>query len=873
VSENVIATKPAAVKAGNVYSIAKAAEARGRRTKRPAPEPPPATVYPGTPAAAPAPRKRKPRPPTVAEKRRQARAAAPAPAATAEPLRVLVLADPRVTSPDSPHGTGKGHAVEIGDALTREWPSDAHLTAYEPVDRPFDDGTTAPIRLARGAIGAVPIRMTLAIGDVDDREAHATRTPASEAWRAEVEPRLNATGLFWYRTRGGARVLGPLAEPFLITSAADAAAWTARYLAWLDALRAEHGLELDRSCADWTRLYRLPNVLRDGAPQRADLQGGEAPRVVLPAAEAPAPSPAPSPAPPDREPTAAERDQVARAVAAVAPFYAPGERHPLGRAIAGYLRHKGLPRAAAVDLLDAVASETGSDVATARARVAWAFDAANPDGASTLRARWPALLAELDAIFRDPIVAEMAARRDARAAAGAGAGDDRPGPLILTRKSDGGAVFVDHGPDRGGYQPVDAVNVPRVLADMGLIPDFIEGRRAEPPRALINRLGRLFTRAAYDFRERLSRYDEATDTLVIGYPVRPVPARFDARADAWLRALGGDEYPRLAAWVASCGQANIGRLAAALVVIGPADTGKTLLSHVVAGLWGEEPIGAGLLLDRFNDDLRRCPILCDDEADLVGSGALSTKRFRTAMQATERSIEPKGRERTRVRGALRLIITANDVSDLRFTDVGGGDVLRAVADRILVIDCKPRAGACVAALETLKRPDDDRVDLAVLVSHAAWLVEGTAIPRGRFVSGGGAASAAAVLAGTVAGEATLWATLADWLDCADPDAATGAARAWLAVEGALCVDARALAEALGAGDRQWTLPRVLRALAPFGRGQARPRLGEGYRPRLQRLDWLDVAAAVGLDEGQAAELAQRVAAARGRGVLCPAWAR
>ncbi|HOU93547.1 MAG TPA: VapE family protein, partial [Polyangiaceae bacterium] len=111
------------------------------------------------------------------------------------------------------------------------------------------------------------------------------------------------------------------------------------------------------------------------------------------------------------------RAQVGGVVAAVVPYYLPGVRHPLGRAVAGYLRHKDWPQAAAIDALQEIADATGSDDAAARARVVWAYSAENPDGASTLHDRWPVLLAALDAATRAPMVAELCARRDARALA------------------------------------------------------------------------------------------------------------------------------------------------------------------------------------------------------------------------------------------------------------------------------------------------------------------------------------------------------------------------------------------------------------------------------------------------------------------------
>jgi DNA-binding transcriptional ArsR family regulator len=198
------------------------------------------------------------------------------------------------------------------------------------------------VRLASDALGEVPIRMVALVGDLDDVQAHASGTPASEAWRAEVEPRLNATGLAWYRTRGGARVVAALAEPFSIADREDAAAWSARHVAWCDELHEQHGLVLDDHTHDWTRLFRLPNVVRDGELQRAELHGELRP-VALPPPRAPVEAPhAASPAAPapDRADAGTATYAAANAILAALGDCRDwqGSRHAICGAVGGMLR-------------------------------------------------------------------------------------------------------------------------------------------------------------------------------------------------------------------------------------------------------------------------------------------------------------------------------------------------------------------------------------------------------------------------------------------------------------------------------------------------------------------------------------------------------
>lgn len=177
--------------------------------------------------------------------------------------------------------------VPIASALTDAHDSDAHVACYSTpeIDR----------RLAGGNVFAelTAVPMVMFLIDVEP-EGHAEVT--IEWWGAEREKihRLFADhpGGFVYRTRGGYRVVYKIA-PVVLGCAADAAAWKARYLAWLDVVEATYGIIGDRSCQDWTRLYRLPRVVRDGKPQ--DLETiGDASEIGLWSVEVVIPEPTPA---------------------------------------------------------------------------------------------------------------------------------------------------------------------------------------------------------------------------------------------------------------------------------------------------------------------------------------------------------------------------------------------------------------------------------------------------------------------------------------------------------------------------------------------------------------------------------------------------
>lgn len=175
---------------------------------------------------------------------------------------VAVLRDRFVRGwPRHEHGE-RTHSLPLGDAMTRSYSSDAHFAAY-----------TSPIarRLTREAIDAgVAVEIGMIAFDVDCAEAHGTPEPASERWRRALRERVQALAAehpspYYYETRGGARILYTIAEPFSLASHDDARRWSQNYAVGCAYLARRFDIFADMSCADWQRLYRLPRATRDAA--------------------------------------------------------------------------------------------------------------------------------------------------------------------------------------------------------------------------------------------------------------------------------------------------------------------------------------------------------------------------------------------------------------------------------------------------------------------------------------------------------------------------------------------------------------------------------------------------------------------------------
>lgn len=714
-------------------------------------------------------------------------------------------------------------ALSVDDALGGTHTTDAHFAAYAPFYAELEGGQRTPIRLTHEDIGEATINMVVLVGDID-----GPRHKPTPEWRKETIAKLKASGLAHYQTKGGYRVLAELSEPFAINASNDTERWTASYLAWCDQLERDHGLALDRACKDWTRFYRAPNVTREGKPARAKTLGmvdGRLPVVALPAA-----------------PVGSHGSAAGKRAT---PTASSGDAHA-----------KALDRAEAIALtMPASLEGHGGDEALLKCATELATVLGNVDEIEAFLdvifnprclPPWPAAKLRREAERAAERHAKLAGVRNAlgRNREPANAEPEPEGesdePLILQKRTDAEFVLLRH-PNHGHTQV--AVGTLRLcISEFGLPietsyevkkgtdenGEAVTAHRKLPASTIIEQNAQLFGRVAYDFSQSRSRFEPEQDRVVVGYPPAQGAASFDADADRWLRALFGEQYDRGCAWIASCAQDRITELSAALVLIGPANIGKTLFADVCATMWNEKPVPATLLIARFNGDLKRCPIVFDDEARLTGSGQWSTKSFREAIQSSGRNIELKGKEVSLLLGALRLIIACNGLSDLRFTDVGGADIVGAVGDRLAVVDAKPRAEECVEALRALRLPDNYRVDMPRLVRHFRWIVENTELPVERFIGATGGAEA--VVAGHVAAHPEVFDSLAAWVDSGGKK--TGP---WSAHNGELCVN-----PAAPFGDALHPLKRsdVDAALAPLIVRKLRPKIQGEKRPVLRVLNHL-----------------------------------
>lgn len=250
--------------------------------------------------------------------------------------------------------------VELQDALERVYRTDAHLVGYVlPPDHELVENGRQP-RLTKTSPADVlaAARVTTIFIDADN-PGHA---PWTDELRSDAIDRYRRCSLPFgvYHTTGGARFVLPLAEPVAVL---EAEPLIRRALSELDAA----GLQVDWSAKDWTRHFRLPNVVRAGRPfysPHVDFS-----RMVpvslepleVPSRRTPSRAPrAPAPAIPFTPTLAAHWQERARTIGAAVAGSVGAEYHRMYLAIGGALLQRQVPPEHVPELVRLTAIAAGS---------------------------------------------------------------------------------------------------------------------------------------------------------------------------------------------------------------------------------------------------------------------------------------------------------------------------------------------------------------------------------------------------------------------------------------------------------------------------------------------------------------------------------
>lgn len=153
---------------------------------------------------------------------------------------------------------------DIDEVMNTEYPKDEHFITYS-----FETATEQICRLRKTSYGSFAMKgikiNTVAFGIDIDHPDHMSWEELGEepedyfeAWDAIAK---EFDGIedwrHWYTTKGGFRVVYALKDALDVTVAEKKIKWTCERIQ-------EIGFNVDLKVFDWTRLFRLPRVVRDG---------------------------------------------------------------------------------------------------------------------------------------------------------------------------------------------------------------------------------------------------------------------------------------------------------------------------------------------------------------------------------------------------------------------------------------------------------------------------------------------------------------------------------------------------------------------------------------------------------------------------------
>lgn len=243
-----------------------------------------------------------------------------------------------------------------------------------------------------------------------------------------------------------------------------------------------------------------------------------------------------------------------------------------------------------------------------------------------------------------------------------------------------------------------------------------------------------------------SAYEAETETFVEAVcPVRPIEPRFDQDVQDWLEAFFGDEAEKGLDWVAT--STDLDRYTCALYLSGPPETGKTLFAGGISRLWTiGGPSELGRILENFNEDLIRCPLIFADEHIPVGSrGHRTSTELRNLIGNNRRTLNRKFLPQAPLVGAIRLVLAANNDRLLAFSEDLSAHDLEAVAERFLHVNTA-RAQGFFRRFPGNKAPED-WVDGDTIAAHALYLRDNRVVNHdGRFLVAGSRSKMLSMLA-------------------------------------------------------------------------------------------------------------------------------
>jgi len=181
-------------------------------------------------------------------------------------------------------------------------------------------------------------------------------------------------------------------------------------------------------------------------------------------------------------------------------------------------------------------------------------------------------------------------------------------------------------------------------------------------------------------RPRLEENQERGRRLILPVGCRmTAKPKFHADVAEWLQLLGGDDPEGLLDWLHWSLQLD--QPLCALYLCGPKGAGKGMIVQALAAFWSGQFVKFDEAVSRFNGRLRDSPVIWLDET----SESTNTGEFRSLVGNATHSVERKFMDSETLQGHIRMLIMANNDNALSLDDVKTVHDVEAVTQRVRFI--------------------------------------------------------------------------------------------------------------------------------------------------------------------------------------------
>lgn len=195
---------------------------------------------------------------------------------------------------------------------------------------------------------------------------------------------------------------------------------------------------------------------------------------------------------------------------------------------------------------------------------------------------------------------------------------------------------------------------------------------------------------------------------------------YDADVAEWLTHLAGDDLEGVLDWL--YWYPHLRENVCALFLCGAPSTGKSMLGTALAAFYGGEFVQFDKAVGTFTGQLRKTPLVWLDE----GTNAKdAVDAFRRLVAASATQIERKHVDPETVRGCFRLFVTANKPSAIPLTDIKSVEDVDSILERVRYVHVADDAarylkekGGRTYTSDWVTRPDGTP---GRLPGHIAWI--------------------------------------------------------------------------------------------------------------------------------------------------------